>query len=422
VKVCLINYRYFVSSGPERYLFGVKDLLEARGHEVIPFSVRYGANEPTPWAKYFVEPIAGDDEIRFRQHSWTPRSVKRALERAFYSREVYDALSAELHEARPDVAYVLHYMRKLSPAVLQALHDHGVPIAVRFSDFAMVCPQAHLIRDDRICELCVGGSLWPSVRYGCVQGSRGASAVNAVAMRYACRKGFFGLVDAFVAPSGIMREKMIEGGLPAAKLHLLPTFVRQRTMRPFAERGRRISFAGRVERLKGVHVLLAAFDELQRRGTAADVELVIAGDLDTPCGRDIEARLRRRPIRGVTLTGQIDGTGVIELLQSSLLSVVPSLWYENSPNSLLESLACGTPVVASDLGSMRDALLDTGAGLLTRPGDHVALADAIAGALDAPEDLAEMGRRALALAGNRHSPEAHAEALSDLFDGIRHRH
>ena len=72
VKICLINYRYFVSSGPERYLFGVKDLLEERGHEVIPFSVRYRANEPTPWAKYFVEPIAGDDEIRFRQHSWTP--------------------------------------------------------------------------------------------------------------------------------------------------------------------------------------------------------------------------------------------------------------------------------------------------------------------------------------------------------------
>ena len=156
MKICLVSYRYFVSSGPERYLFGVKDLLEERGHEVIPFSVRYRANEPTPWAKYFVEPIAGDDEIRFRQHSWTVASVRRALERAFYSREVYDALSAELRDAKPDVAYVLPYIRKLSPSVLAALHDHGVPTAVRFSDFAMVCPQPHLFRNDQICELCVG--------------------------------------------------------------------------------------------------------------------------------------------------------------------------------------------------------------------------------------------------------------------------
>ena len=419
MKVCLINYRYFVSSGPERYLFGVKDLLEERGHEVIPFSVRYRANEPTPWAEYFVEPIAGDDEIRFRQHSWSPASVRRALERAFYSREVYDALSAEIRAAKPDAAYVLHYMRKLSPAVLQALYDHRVPTAVRFSDFAMVCPQAHMVLHDQICELCVGGSLWPSVRYRCVQGSLGASAVNALAMYYAARKGYFGYVDAFVCPSEIMRQKMIEGGMPAARLRLLPTFVKPRAMRPFAERKRRICFAGRVERIKGVHVLLAAFDQLQRRGVATDVELIVAGDLDTPCGRDLQARLRRWPIRGVTLAGQIPGADVFELLESSLFSVVPSMWYENSPNSLLESLACGTPVIASDLGSMRDCLQGTGAGILCRPGDAAALAAAIETALGDATALEEMGRRAHALAASRHSPKAHADALLDLLKGLR---
>ena len=63
VKICLVDYRYFVSSGPERYMFAVKTLLEARGHEVIPFSVRYRQNDPSPWERYFVPPIAGDDEI-----------------------------------------------------------------------------------------------------------------------------------------------------------------------------------------------------------------------------------------------------------------------------------------------------------------------------------------------------------------------
>ena len=50
MRICIVHYRYFVHGGPERYLFGVKELLEARGHEVIPFSVRYSRNEPTPWA------------------------------------------------------------------------------------------------------------------------------------------------------------------------------------------------------------------------------------------------------------------------------------------------------------------------------------------------------------------------------------
>ena len=418
MKICLVNYRYFASGGPERYMFAVKRLLEARGHEVIPFSVRYRRNEPSPWERYFVPPISGDDEIVFRQHSWSVSSVRRALERAFYSREVYDALSRELREAGPDVSYILHYMRKLSPSVLTALHDHGVPVVVRFSDFAMVCPQLHMVRDDRVCELCVGRRPWPSVRYRCVQGSFGASAVNALAMEYARRKGFFDLVDAFVAPSEIMQQKMVQGGLSAARIHQVPTFVKAHPARAYASRERRICYVGRVERFKGIEVLLDAVELLRRGGVGDDVEVVIAGDMSTPTGEAIRARLRQRPIPGVALPGQLDEAAVIELLQSSLASVVPSLWYENMPNSLLESLACGTPVIASDLGSMRDILHGTGAGLLFRAGDPVALANALRTALAEP--CAEtMGERAQELVRERHDPDRHVDALIDLLGSVR---
>ena len=110
---------------------------------------------------------------------------------------------------------------------------------------------------------------------------------------------------------------------------------------------------------------------------------------------------------------------MIELLQSSLLSVVPSLWYENTPNSLLESLACGTPVIASDLGSMHDIMTGTGAGLLCRPGDADALAEALRQALSDAPALEAMGCRARELAGTRHSPETHADGLVELLSGLR---
>lgn len=418
MKISLVHYRYFVSSGPERYMFGMTDLLERLGHEVVPFSVSYRQNEPTEWARFFVPPIAGDDEITFRQHSWSPASVRRALERAFYSREVYDAFSHQLDEARPDVALVLCYIRKMSPAVLAALHDHGVPIVVRFSDFAMVCPQPHMIRDDRVCELCVRRGLWPSVRHRCVQGSLGASAVNAAAMWWGRRRGYFDLVDAYICPSDIMRRKMIEGGLPAAKLHHLPTFVRAQEPRPFAERRRRLCFVGRVQPIKGLDTLLDALEIVRRRGAVGDLETVIAGDTATPAGEALRARLDARPIPGVSLAGQLDEAAILELLQSSMLSIVPSLWYENTPNALLESLACGTPAIASDLGSLQEMLAGTGAGLLFPPGDAVALAATLETAFT-EADLAAMGLRAHALARERYGPEIHLEALLDLFAAVR---
>ena len=418
MRICLVNYRYFVSSGPERYLFSVKRLLEERGHEIVPFSVRYRRNEPSPWQDYFVPPIAGDDEVMFREHSWSLPAVRRALERAFYSREVYDALSRELREARPDVALVLKYERKLSPSVLTALRDHGVPIVVRLSDFALVCPQQHLVRDGRVCELCVGRRPLPSVRYRCVQGSFGASAVNALAVEYARRKRFLDAVAAFVAPSDIMVRKMVEGGVPPDKMHHLPTFVQARLARPRAERERRICYVGRVDRVKGIDVLLDAVELLRRGGPGHDVEVVIAGDMSTPVGEGIRARLRDRPISGVVLPGQLDEAAVIELLQSSLASVVPSLWYENLPNALLESLSCGTPVIASDLGSMHDILHDSGAGLLFKAGDPAALADALRSALDGP-DAEAMGECAERLVRQRHDPGAHVDQLVDLLASVQ---
>lgn len=414
MRISVVHYRYFVSSGPERYLFGLKDLLEERGHEVVPFSVRYRQNVPTPWERYFVPPIAGEDEVVFRQHSWSPATVRRALERAFYSREVYDALSRQLQDVRPDVALVLCYLRKLSPAVLAALHDHGVPIVVRFSDFAMVCPQPHMVRGTHICELCVDRGLWPSVRYRCVQGSFGASAVNALAMAWGRRKGYFDLVDAFVAPSLIMRDKMVAGGLPASRLHHIPTFVRPQEPRPFSARRRRICFVGRVQAIKGLDVLLDALAILDGDHVTDDLEVVIAGDAATPAGTALRSRLAARPVRGVTLAGQLDETAVLDLLQGSLLSVVPSLWYENTPNALLESLACGTPVIASDLGSLHDMLDGTGAGLLFRPGDARDLAATLRTALTRT-DLEEMSRRAHTLARTRYSPDTHVETLLALF-------
>ncbi|MGZ4199755.1 MAG: glycosyltransferase family 4 protein, partial [Thermoleophilia bacterium] len=182
----------------------------------------------------------------------------------------------------------------------------------------------------------------------------------------------------------------------------------------------RICYVGRVEPIKGIDVLLDAVELLRRGGVGHDVEVVIAGDMSTLAGQDIRARLRRRPIAGVTLPGQLDEAAVIELLQSSLASVVPSLWYENLPNALLESLSCGTPVIASDLGSMHDMLHGSGAGLLFKVGDAAALAEAIRSAL--AESCAEaMGECAERLVRERHDPERHIDALVDLLESAQAR-
>ena len=430
MRILIVNYRYFVSGGPERYMFGVSRLFEDAGHEVAPFSVRYRDNVPTPWARYFVRPIAGENEVYFSQHSWSPATVRRGLERAFYSREVYGALRRLIDDWRPDVALVMHYLRKLSPAVLVALRDAGVPVVVRLSDFQMVCPEGHLTRDGRICEECVGQDLRASVRYRCVQGSLAASAVNAAAVAYARRRRFFDSVDRYLAPSRMMQRQMIAGGFAAGAIVQIPTFVRKvdagelRVGHRASGDGaaRRICYVGRIDAQKGVEVLVDAFARLAAAPRHRDLELCIVGDATTEEGRRLVASVQARGVPRVVFAGRLDADGVSGALRDSLLSVVPSLGYENLPNALLESLACGTPVVGSNHGSVAEVLGGTQAGLLFTPGDATDLVRMLDELLADSRRLADMGVAAQALAETRYSPEAHLSALLRVFHEVRAEH
>jgi glycosyltransferase involved in cell wall biosynthesis len=396
-------------------MFNLSGLLTSRGHDVVPFSVRYSRNVASQWSDYFVSPIAGDDDVYFRDHGTTPRTVLKGLERSFYSREVYAAVKALAADCRPDAALVLHYLRKLSPSLLAGLSDAGVPIVVRLSDFAMVCPGAHLLRDGELCEDCVGGHGWPSVAYGCVQGSRAVSAVNYCAMRWAHRRGLFDLVRAFVAPSTAMRQRMVAGGIPASRIHVVPTPVEALPMLPPLSARRTIAYVGRITHIKGVSVLIEAFRKLRASGGFDDVELRIAGDFQQGDAETLLDDAGARSTPGIQLLGELDAGQVRALLASSWLSVVPSLCLDNLPNSLLESLACGTPVVVSDIETLVEALDGTEAGMVSSRGDAEGLARALADVLGDTHRLTRMRREALQLARRRYDPEIHCDSMLALM-------
>lgn len=65
LRILIVNYRYFISGGPEKYMFNIKKMLEDNGHEVIPFSIHSNKNVETEYSKYFVEPIGGRDTTYF---------------------------------------------------------------------------------------------------------------------------------------------------------------------------------------------------------------------------------------------------------------------------------------------------------------------------------------------------------------------
>lgn len=425
MRILLINSRYFVSGGPERYMFNLKALLETNGHEVIPFSVTYDRNEPSDYDTFYAPPIGGTSDVYFRDHSQSVTSYARSLERAFYSREVYKRLAALIKTTQPDVALVLHYLRKLSPSVLKCLTDNGVPFVVRLSDFAMVCPNAHLFRDGKPCELCVGGSLRHSVKYRCVQDSLGASFVNYVASRYHEAAGYFDLIPKFVVPTRFTIAKLVEGGWGQERMVHIPTFVTSTNSAATVMDNilPTIAFVGRLDYLKGVHVLLDAVRIIEERDeTVPQFNVCIVGTGEQGYVQSLHDFVAEHKLRNIEFVGTKNRTEIGEILRSARCSIVPSLWYENMPNSALESMAEGTPVVAPNHGCFPELIEDGVSGLLVAPDDSRSLADAIRRLLHEPELTVSMGAHAAETARRDHSPERHYELLMSTFDDISAAH
>jgi 2-deoxystreptamine N-acetyl-D-glucosaminyltransferase/2-deoxystreptamine glucosyltransferase len=145
--------------------------------------------------------------------------------------------------------------------------------------------------------------------------------------------------------------------------------------------------AGRLHPLKGLEYLMRACALLP-----ATVRVYVLGD--GPC-RPALSRLADT-VPGVRLVGEVPHTSVVDWLRSADLFVLPSVDLigqgEGAPTVLLEAMATGLPVVASDLGGVRELVADGETGVLVRPRDPAAVAEAIRALAAEPRMRERMGR------------------------------
>jgi glycosyltransferase involved in cell wall biosynthesis len=408
MRILLVHYRYFLSGGPERYLFNVKRLLESQGHEVIPFSVQNERNVESPYSSYFLSPIGTGREVYFRDVPKTSRNVLKMLGRNYYSLEAKHALERLLDDHPVDVAYVLHYLRWMSPSVLDVLYARGIPIVVRLSDYKLLCPQSHFLRDGVPCELCKTGDLSPALRYRCVQGSLPATLVE-ITSRLAHRVlRADDHIRRFVAPSAFLKQKLIEGGYEPGRIEHVPTFIDASQFRPQFSGGRYILYFGRLSPEKGIDVLLDAWRMVRERRANAELRIVGGWDAGQPAANWADAP-------GVTRFDAVDGEALHDLVRGAIAVVSPNICYENMPNSVLESFALGKPVIGSNIGAIPELVRDGETGYLSQPGSASELAKHIIGVLDDSDIVEAMGKRARAIVEVEHSAAQHYERLMNVF-------
>ncbi|MFG3100786.1 glycosyltransferase [Streptomyces sp. NPDC048182] len=319
------------------------------------------------------------------------------------------ALAARLRAERPDVVHVHNVFPLLSPAVLAACADAGVPAVATLHNYGQVCPPGTLQRDGRPCAECVGGSPLPAVRHGCYRGSRLATVPLAVGLSVNRRRWWTG-VERFFCISAAQRDVLVRSGMPAERLAVKHNFVPD----PAARRdgpGEHLLYLGRLAEAKGVRLLMAAWDELAAGG-GVGVPLVIAGA--GPLEPEVTAWAAGRD--DVDHVGLYDADRSREAVARAVAVVAPSTWQEAFGLVVVEAMAAGVPAVAAGHGAFVELVEDGVTGLLHRPGESASLASRIREITAGRDRNEEMGRAARRRYEQGFSP---AVGLERLVEGYR---
>ncbi len=413
MRIALVNYRFFVAGGPERYMFNIIDLLEKEGHEVIPFSVKHKKNAPTKYEKYFLSAIGKGDEVYFSDVKKSWKDYVKSFGRMVYSFEAKKCFKKFLRETKPDIVYILYFQNKISCSIVDVAYKMGIPVVQRISDYSLLAPCDHLYDSANrcICEKCIKSGFRNALSNRCVYNSKLYSAVKSLALLIQRYRKTSKKVSKYIFPSSFTLKKFVESGFDESKLVHIPTPFNQNIVNPniAIEYQPFALYVGRIDPDKGIETLLDAFVD-------TDYPLKIIGFSSTEGYEDLMKQKIAGRKHKIEFLGRKDFNGIQEYLSKCLFTMVPSEWYDNLPNTLLESYAMSKCVVATDVGSLTENVGDGKTGLLFPYKDSEKLREKISFLFNSPQIAMEYGENAKKRLDEIYSMDLHVKKLCQILE------
>jgi glycosyltransferase involved in cell wall biosynthesis len=386
VKVLLVHNSYQQPGGEDIVFEQEAQMLKNAGHQVVLY-------KRSNWE---VQQSRGLQKIGLAGHTLWSSEARRDVQRL-------------LSEEKPEVVHVHNTFMMISPSIYSACYEAKVPVVQTLHNYRLLCPAATLFRQGKVCEECLGGSPWPSVKYGCYHDERSTTAVVAtMLMAHRLRGTYDREVTAFVALTEFSRNKFIEGGLPGEKIFVKPNFVNPD---PCARTdvGDYALFVGRLSPEKRVSTVLAAWKLVPR---SIPIKVIGGG----PDKEPLEAQAAKEGLTNVQFCGQLPRTQTLAAINKARFLVFSSEWYENFPVTIAEAFACRTPVIASQMGAMQEIVSDGRTGLFFAPGDANDLARKVEWAWTHPEEMGVMGNEARHEYEAKYSAEKNYPMLREIYD------
>lgn len=361
--VLMIHNYYQNSGGEDSVVENERQMLEKHGHTVIMYT-------------------KSNDELK----SFWGRV--KYLFSFLYSKRAYKEVRKLISAHKIEIVHVHNTFPLITASVYKAAYDAGVPVVQTLHNFRLICPGALYLRKGHVCEECNQKGLWNAVRYNCYRNSRLQTAMAVLIQKYNRKKGLYDKVTAYIALTEFNKRKF-ETVFPwcRKKIYVKPNFIEEtfKSEKDIIQTNSsdEYIYVGRLSIEKGIYVLLKAFKEMPSK------KLCMIGT--GPLKEDVDAYIKRYNMNNIRILGFLPHDEVIKRISCARALIMPSVWYEGFPMTIVEAFFCGTPVIGSRLGNIQELLCMNENGLLFDAGSADDLAEKI-GYLEAAKESYQMLR------------------------------
>ena len=391
-------YPPHIMGGAEMSVSMLSEALVAEGHQVAAACIT-----PTGWKEELrrgVKVYRMPHETDFWPEEWPQHSVLERGVRRFkqqFNHRIESHFLRVIDDFRPDIVHT-HSLLDVSTRVWLAARSRNLPIVHTLRDFDLACGNAAMFKDGKRCE-----RRHLKCRAFTFMKARHQREVNAVVgvgagiLQAHLDLGYFAHVPAHLRRV-IWNPAQVDGVGPGY-------------VKPSLE-GRPLTFGylGRINIEKGVGTLLDACRKLPGTGW----RIVVAGKEASEQG-SLKPMAEGLPVEFAGFVAARELFDQIDVL------IVPSIWAEPLPRTILESYAVGVPVIGADSGGIPDLIGPTNRDWLFPPGDSGALAAIMNRVIGAGRESLP-GRPDFEHVVGETQPHKVARRYLDLYDEVRRSH
>lgn len=382
----MVHNYYQIPGGEDTVAVNEKKQLELNGHKVIMYTRHNNElNNMTGLGKWVLIPAT------------------------IFSWKTYRQVRSLILRAKIDIVHVHNTLPLISPSVYWAAFRLGKPVVQTLHNFRMLCPGGVLYRDGNICEECLEKGLGCALYHKCYRNSYLQTLAVVVTIKLHKWLGTYRRLY-YISLTKFNRQMLLKLNRRRSVVDPDKVFVKPNFTFPASEditdRDTYYLYAGRVEEMKGISILLDTFMADQGR------TLLIAGN-----GSGLEKAeeaVSETGVGNIRFTGHIGHEELMRLIQAARAVIVPSVCYESFGMTVIEAYACHTPVIAVGFGNLKELVRDGETGVLFSWKEPNGLREA----LNRFErlDREALGRNAYKRFREEFTPDSTYKRLMEIYD------